>query len=147
MLIVANGNFHIGINTVDGLFTNQDIYLQDNLLNITHDLKLAPYSFSSTIGTFADRFVLKYVNTNLANTNFETNNDLKVLTSDKISLSSSNLLIKKIEVYDLLGRKIDGYDNINSKLQTLDNLYKSSRVLIIKTTLENDVIISKKIIF
>ena len=147
MNIVANGNFHIGINTVDGLFTNQDIYLQDNLLNITHDLKLAPYSFSSTIGTFADRFVLKYVNTNLATTNFETNNDLKVLTSDKISLSSSNLLIKKIEVFDLLGRKIDGYDKVNSKLQTLDNLYKSNRVLIIKTTLENDVIISKKIIF
>ena len=37
--------------------------------------------------------------------------------------------------------------NVNSKLQTLDNLYKSNRVLIIKTTLENDVIISKKIIF
>ena len=117
------------------------------MLNITHDLKLAPYSFYSTIGNFADRFVLKYVNTNLATTNFETNNDLKVLTSDKISLSSSSLLIKKIEVYDLLGRKIDGYNKVNSKLQTLDNLYKSNRVLIIKTTLENDVVISKKIIF
>ena len=145
--VLNNGNYKIAINTVDGIFTNENIYLEDLLLNTTHDLKLAPYSFSSSAGNFNDRFILKYCNTSLSNYEFASNNEIKILTSEKISIQSSSLKIKKVEIFDLLGRKIDSYENFNSKFKTLNNLNKSNNTYIIKTTLENDVVVNKKIIF
>ena len=147
MNIINAGNFKIAINTVDGLFDSQDIFIEDLLLNSTHDLKTAPYSFASDAGNFQNRFVLKYTNQSLSTNTFENENDLIIAANNKIEVKSTQLNINKIEVFDLLGRKIGDYSNINNKLKTLDNLSKSNKILIIKTTLENDVVISKKIIF
>ena len=147
MNIINAGNFKIAINTVDGLFDSQDIFIEDLLLNSTHDLKTAPYSFASDAGNFQNRFVVKYTNQSLSTNTFDNENDLIIATNNKIEVKSTQLNINKIEVFDLLGRKIEDYSNINYKLKTLDNLTKSNKILIIKTTLENDVVISKKIIF
>jgi GEVED domain/Ig-like domain CHU_C associated len=145
--VVTNSNYKIAINTIDGLFESQDIYLEDKQLNIVHDLKLAPYNFASPIGNFNDRFILKYVNPALANNEFEILNDFKIATGQKLTLLSSNQNIKKVEIFDLLGRKVDEYKNLNTKNQVLDNLLKSNKIYIIRTTLENDAVISKKVIF
>ena len=68
------GTYSIGINTADGLFLGtQDIYLKDELLNIYHDLKTAPYSFTSATGIHDDRFKLVYKNTVLSNQTFNEN--------------------------------------------------------------------------
>ena len=59
--VPTSGNYSIGINTADGLFLGtQDIYLKDELLNIYHDLKSAPYTFTATAGVHNDRFKLVY---------------------------------------------------------------------------------------
>ncbi|RYE18781.1 MAG: hypothetical protein EOP51_21230, partial [Sphingobacteriales bacterium] len=50
----------IGIDHLDGLFENNDVFLEDKLLGIISDLKISPYSFASAAGTFNDRFVLRY---------------------------------------------------------------------------------------
>ena len=57
------GTYKIAIDDFDGLFSNQTVYLQDNLLNIDHSLSLTPYNFTSAIDTFNSRFVLKYTST------------------------------------------------------------------------------------
>ncbi|MBC7642697.1 MAG: hypothetical protein H7174_10250, partial [Flavobacterium sp.] len=145
----TNGNYMIAINAVDGLFNNQNIYLEDKLLNITHDLKSAPYSFTSPSGIYADRFDLKYETTSLSNIDFESisTNDLKIINDNKLSLYSTKLNIKKTEIFDLLGRKVDEYKNVDSKNLLLDNLIKSAKIYIIKTTFNDDSVLSKKVIF
>jgi hypothetical protein len=143
---VSNGSYHFALNAVDGLFDNQNIYIEDKLLNITHDLKLAPYPFSCDAGIYNDRFVLKYINSSLSNKDFELNNDFRIFINQKLDLQS-NQNIKKVEVFDLLGRKIDEYKNLNTKNQTLDKLLISNKIYIIKTTFEDDSVISKKVIF
>ena len=52
----SSGNFSIAIHAVDGLFENQTVYLKDNLLSFVHDLTNSPYSFTSDLGEFNDRF-------------------------------------------------------------------------------------------
>ena len=145
--VVSNGNYKIALNTVDGLFESQNIYLEDKLLNITHDMKMAPYNFTSEIGIFNDRFIMKYANTSLAINQFETSNDFRITTGQKLTLFSSNQNIKKVEIFDLLGRKIDEYKNLNTKNLVLENLLKSNKIYIIKTTFENHSVIAKKVIF
>src|SRR5690606_32385655 len=54
------GSYTIGIYHVDGVFTNQKVYLEDKLLNTIHDLTVEPYEFATEAGTFDTRFVLRF---------------------------------------------------------------------------------------
>lgn len=40
--------------------SNQNIYLEDKVLGVIHDLRQNPYSFTGTSGILNDRFVLRY---------------------------------------------------------------------------------------
>ncbi|REG91196.1 T9SS sorting signal type C domain-containing protein [Flavobacterium aquicola] len=55
------GTFQISIDHVDGLFATQDIFLKDLTTGVIHNLKTAPYSFTTAVGRFNDRFVLLYI--------------------------------------------------------------------------------------
>jgi hypothetical protein len=90
--IVAAGNHTIAIKKVDGLFEqNQDIYLEDKQLNIIHDLRQAPYNFTSSVGTFNDRFVLRYTTVALSNQDFES-----IDSSVLVSANDGQIKIKSI---------------------------------------------------
>ncbi len=60
--LLSSGEYKIALYAVDGLFEGeQNVYLKDNLLNIYHNLKGAPYAFTSTAGNYDDRFKLVYI--------------------------------------------------------------------------------------
>lgn len=144
----AAGSYTIAIAAVDGLFTgNQKIFLEDKLLNIIYDLRAAPYVFNTEAGNFDTRFVLRYTDRALGNEQYELNNSVKIVTNDKAVVYSSNQNIQSIIVYDILGRKIDSYDGINSKQFTLKHLSRLRTTLIMKITLEDGVIVTRKFIF
>jgi hypothetical protein len=52
--------------------TDQNIYLEDRLLNVIHDLKQSPYSFNTFIGKVRYRFELRYTTNLLATDNFSS---------------------------------------------------------------------------
>lgn len=139
----------IRIDHIDGLFDTQNIYLEDKKLDIIHDLKKAPYVFTTEIGDFDNRFVLRYTNKDktLGTTSVETINDVLVTVNQKVTVQSPKELIKNIVVYDLLGRKIDSYEKVNALQFTLNHLNKTTVGLILKITLDDDRVISKKIIY
>lgn len=101
-----NDTFSIRIDHFDGLFDNQNIYLEDRLLNIIHDLKLSPYVFTSGIGTFDNRFVLRYTNglLGIANPNFDSQ-IAAYLTHEKLVIHTSELL-SEVALYDISGKLI-----------------------------------------
>src|SRR5690606_41700990 len=70
---VEAGTFTITLSNFDGLFEyeNQDIYLKDNLTNITHNLKENPYTFTSDEGVFDTRFQIVY-QTSLSTPDFDS---------------------------------------------------------------------------
>lgn len=142
------GNFTIGINQADGTLSNQPIYLEDRLTQTIHDLRIANYTFTTAIGTFDDRFMLKYQNTNLGSDDFENNkNNLIVTVKDKvININSLNDTIDKIFIYDISGKLIYKKDKINSN-QFSRQLSVAEQVLIVKIILENDREQTRKIIF
>jgi hypothetical protein len=87
-------------------FDNYDIYLKDNVLNITHDLKASDYIVNVDTGTDNNRFELVF--------NATTDIDENALTDDNLVLTQSqglfNLILKgddkinKIQVYNLQGQ-------------------------------------------
>lgn len=147
--IVNAGNHKIALSKVDGLFeTGQDIYLEDNLLHIIHDLKASPYSFTSAIGTFNDRFVIRYTNATLSNHEFDVSNNtvLVAVKNNQIIIKAVVDAISSIDVYDVLGREITKLNGINQKEITLSNVSDKNQALILKITLENGLVVTRKII-
>lgn len=145
------GTYKIAIAFVDGLFQNknQEIYLEDKLLNVIHDLRKEPYSFPSVAGRFDNRFVLRYTNTkSLGTTHFKDfRNSVVVASNDgQVKIISNTEAIKKVMVYDILGRKIFAKNNINAMELSIKDIILNRQALVVKIVLENGQEISKKII-
>ncbi|QBZ96628.1 fibronectin type III domain-containing protein [Flavobacterium sangjuense] len=141
----TSGNYSFAIAKVDGLFETQNIYLKDNLLNITHDLKVSPYQFTALSGVIKDRFKIVYINNALGNPNHSFENNIKVMVNNEVAVSSSNLQMESIVVYNVLGQKLNTYKNINSNYVTLSGLHKNNTTLLLKIKLQTGETVIKKI--
>jgi hypothetical protein len=148
--IAAAGNYKIAISAVDGLFEQgQPIFLEDNLLNIIHDLRLAPYNFSADAGRSDDRFVLRYTDGSaLDNPDFETFNNSVVLVTNRgeLTIKSSIENIEGVMVYDILGRQLFVAKGVNNNEFVASNISMSQQTLIVKIRLENGVVVTRKIV-
>lgn len=134
------GSHTIAINTFEGIFTDeeQDIYIEDKELNITHNIRNSPYTFSLDAGTHNDRFVLRYTNTTLGIDDFETLNGITVFEeNDQIVVKSNRENIQSIEVYDILGRNLFTNKTINSELFEINSIKPSEITLFLKVKLVN----------
>ena len=144
---VAN-SYRIGLDHIDDLFVDQDIFIKDNDLNFTHNLKSAPYIFYSDIGVFDDRFELIYRDQTLSvDEVIEDENTIKVISNETLSVVSSTKNIKEITAYDLLGRILQNYDDINTTEITLKGIQKGNRMLLLKITLDNNNVIYNQVIY
>jgi hypothetical protein len=143
------GEFSISLDHVEGLFNQQDIYLEDKTMGIIHDLAASNYTFSTEIGTFTDRFVLRYTNKTLGTGNFE-NIAEGILVSVKnkaISIVSSKENIKQVTIFDITGKTLYNKKKVSNTELQIQNVPSSNQVLLVKVTLDNDFTTTRKIIF
>lgn len=144
------GKTTISLDHVDGLFLgDQNIFLEDKVLNIVHDIKALPYDFNSEIGTFNDRFVLRYTDKTLGIGDFEPNNKDVFISKNKNELKINSEIenIKRITVFDLLGRKVFEKEAVNSNEFSISNISINKQTVIVKVTLMNGQVTSKKVIY
>ena len=122
------------------------------MTGVIHDLKSSPYTFTTDPGKFTTRFKLRYQD------HIETGTDKiahsvvneKVLVysnENSVTVYSFSEKITNVNVYDLLGRKIDSSFNINNQEFKIDLANLIHQPLIIKVTLANYEIVTKKIVF
>jgi len=146
--VPASGNYSIGIAALDGLFASgQNIYLEDKLLGIIHDLRSNPYSFSANAGEVNNRFVLRYTNETLGGDDFINNSDVLIFSSDLINIQSFNQTIQSVTIHNVLGQLLVNELNVNSDKLEIKSLQKNKAPLIIQVTLENGKKIVKKLIY
>ena len=141
--------YSISISQFQGdFFNNNNIYLKDKLLNITHDLTVNSYAFTSDAGDFTERFEILFTNNTLSTNNFEaTTNTISIVelqnNNVKFSTKSKELTIDRVVILDVLGREIYNFrGSENTETYNLSNLSRS--VYIAKIELSNGQIISKK---
>ncbi|MFN4026617.1 MAG: fibronectin type III domain-containing protein [Flavobacterium sp.] len=145
--VPTTGSYSIGLAAVDGLFDQQNIYLKDLLLNTIHDLKAAPYQFTASAGNYNDRFRVVYLTAALGNNDFDYNNEVKVMTNESLSVSSSHQIIESVIVYNVLGQELARYENVNNTGLTLSNVRKNNTTLLLKITLDNGITTFRKVIY
>ncbi|WP_291147825.1 T9SS sorting signal type C domain-containing protein [Flavobacterium sp. UBA7680] len=143
------GEFTIAIDHTDGLLNSQAVYLEDKTNGTIYDLKAGNYKFTTEIGTFTDRFVLRYTNKTLGTGDFENVKDgLLVSVKDKvIKVTSSKENIKEVAVFDVTGKLLYNKKKVGATELSISNLQAAEQVLLVKVTLENKAEVTRKIIF
>lgn len=145
------GEFNISIDQHEGVLNSEstNIYVEDLDLNIIHDLKASPYTFTTASGKFENRFLLRYTNGSaLGNTDFDTLNSSVVVATNQGELTIKSYLqtIEEVIVYDMLGRQLYQAKGIGANDFVANNVSLSQQSLIVKIKLESGTVVTKKIL-
>jgi hypothetical protein len=142
------GDFQIAIDHTDGVFAaGQAVYLVDMLTGITKNLKEGNYTFRTEIGTFNNRFKLIYAPESELGTDTPVV-DVKqmVIYRDGKQINiQAPATIKAVAVYDMLGKTLYTKSNMDTTSFSTDNIYVAQQVIIVQITLDNNQVVSKKI--
>jgi hypothetical protein len=144
------GSYTINIDHTDGLFSgDQNIYLKDKLLGITHDLKASAYTFNAEAGTFANRFEIVYTSSPLIVTNptFDGNSVIVYKQNELLNINTGTVSMDKIKIFDMRGRLLFEKNGIHTTAIQLNELRAEHQVIIIQITADDNSVISKKAVF
>ncbi|GGD18462.1 T9SS sorting signal type C domain-containing protein [Flavobacterium orientale] len=144
------GQYTIQINGVDGFFSKGfPVYIHDKTTNTYHNIRSASYSFTTAAGTFNNRFELVFDNEDTTyGKNEMSQNEVLVYGADQsIYVTSKEIKIKAIEVYDILGKQLFLNTMVDANEFVTPIHTTTTSFLIVKTTLENNTTSTKKIIF
>ncbi|AOC94890.1 PA14 domain protein [Flavobacterium anhuiense] len=145
----VEGNLTISIDHADGFFNTQAVYLEDKTTGIITDLRTSNYIFKTAIGTFTDRFVLRYTKKTLGTDDFENLKDgvLVSVKSKAVNVNSGTENIKEVQIYTIGGQMLYNKTKVDTKELEIKNLYSGNQVLLVKVILENNSVVTKKIIY
>lgn len=142
------GTYSIGLSNFDGLFNNQNVYIEDLYTNVIHNLKESNYSFTTTTGVFEDRFVLRYTDTALGVDGHQFNDNSVVIYKNHagINIHSGNVPMDNIKIFDIRGRLVTERKSVNATA-TVITLDIPQQVLIVQVTSTDEVVVTKKIVY
>ena len=144
-----SGEFILNLYQFDTLFENQEVYLLDKYTNTFHNIKEEMYLFSSSAGTFDDRFELRFTNETLSlNPNLNTKNNLLCYAKETaIKIKSNDIQINSVAVYDSAGRLLFDQNKVNTSEITITEIAKNNQLLLIQVVTDEGIKSIHKIIF
>ena len=144
------GSYNVQLSNLDGLFIDPTIpvFLEDQWLHVVHNLRQGSYTFISESGTFDQRFVIRFTDNllQLPASDFDENSVVVFKNNNTITVQSSAILMKEVQLYDVRGRLILSKNNLTDKV-VFDNLALAHQVLLVHITTQNGSVVIKKIIF
>ena len=143
------GTFEIKLSNFDGIFDTQKVYLEDKLLNVIHNLKQGNYTFATNVGTFENRFALRFTDSALqVDDQLFTDESLVIFKENQtINITSSLTPMKSVQIFDIRGSLLFSNDKVNATEFKVTNLHSSQQVLLVVVESENGTKVSKKIIY
>jgi hypothetical protein len=139
--------YKMSIDNIEGVLKDNDVYIFDNELGITHDLKLADYEFEiDGSDSFPDRFTLQFTSSVLDIDDLELNNNFIITNEENTLELRSSTVITNLKVYDMMGRLLIDSKPNDSKFSINTNTIKKGTVLILNATFDNGAEVSKKAI-
>ncbi|WP_181368977.1 reprolysin-like metallopeptidase [Flavobacterium pallidum] len=144
------GTYTLSIDHVDGIFSGtQDIFIKDNLIGLTHNITQSAYSFDTNEGTFANRFEIVYQSAPLGTDNpvFDENNVVIYKHDGILNVKTSMLPMSSVKIFDIRGRLIYEKTDINSNMIELNDLRAEKQVLLVQVISENNITITKKVVY
>ncbi|RZJ64784.1 MAG: T9SS type A sorting domain-containing protein, partial [Flavobacterium sp.] len=145
----AAGSYTISIDHMDGIFTQeQNIFLKDHLLGVTHNIKESGYTFTTDAGIFNTRFEVVYVENALSTDEpkLDTNTLIIYKKERSLIINSGTAIMENVKLYDMRGRLVYERSNINAGETVISDLRAEEQVLIVKVETDKGTV-SKKVIY
>lgn len=130
------GLFTISLDAVEGIFDSQDILLWDKQLNIYQNLQTNDYSFTTSAGTFNNRFSIVY-NSTLSNQTFNEAEVLVYKNNENLIVNTNNQTIQSVSVYDIQGRLLVNKQNVKASHITISEITAKNQVLLVDIQTDN----------
>ncbi len=141
-----SGDNTFAIDRIDDAFLGQNIYLEDRLLNIIHNLSISPYNFASEVGTFNDRFVLRYLDAALDTGEFDFANQVTAfIFKHEFQVKSGNGLLA-IELFDISGKSVKKWNTLKGESEFKTTLNLAQGVYLARIKLENGLEVTRKVV-
>lgn len=144
------GQYTLTLDRVEGVFAQgQAIYIKDNMLGTVSNIsETGNYTFTTSNGTFDTRFEVIYQpQGQLETTNPELENMVLVYQSNgAINITTGNVEMKGVILYDIRGRKLYEQSGINATEASVSNLNTAHQVIIVEIDTVNGKV-SKKIVY
>lgn len=137
-----SGMFTISLDAVEGIFDSQDILLWDKQLNIYHNLQTNDYSFTTSAGTFNNRFSIVY-NSTLSNPMFNEAEVLVYKNNENLIVNANNQIIQSVSVYDIQGRLLVKKQNVKASHITVSEIKAKNQVLLVAVQTDNGSVTKK----
>jgi hypothetical protein len=143
------GSYTIHLSMFDGLFETQNVYLEDTLLGVIHDLRQSDYTFTTEIGSFDTRFVLRYTTESLGTDNpiFNENTVVVYKNQQGLHVSSGNVMMENVTIFDIRGRQIAVQKHVGDTETVFTTLPNTQQVLLVKITSVDGVVVTKKVVY
>jgi len=140
------GNFEINLSNFDGLFQDQEVYLEDGFYNTVHNLKESPYTFTTAAGTFDDRFILRFDNAlGVHQPLLNANNVVIYKQQGQIVINTGQVEMATVKIFDIQGRLLFEESNINASQINIAPK-ASNEVLIVQIISTENQTINRKIV-
>lgn len=142
-------SYTIRLSMFDGLFEEQDIFLEDKVLNVIHNLKGSDYTFTTAVGTFEDRFVLRYTDATLGVDNpvFDDNTVVVYRNGQGLVVNSGLVNMTQVTVFDIRGRQLATQNQVNDTQTVFTTLPETQQVLLVKIKADNGSEVTKKVVY
>ncbi|MDB9961405.1 T9SS sorting signal type C domain-containing protein [Oceanihabitans sp.] len=146
--IPSPGNYAISIHAVEGLFSSEQVFIEDLLLNSISNISEEPYTFFAETNEINDRFILRFNVATLSTDDVEFDSNTIIISgTNQMHIESKKEMIKEVVVYDILGRKLLSDTEIYNQNYAINAIEKSNSVLLIKITLSNNHVVYRKVLF
>lgn len=144
----TGGNFTIAIDHVDGFFSaNQDVFLKDNLTNVTQNLKTGNHSFASAAGLFNTRFELVYQNPlAVSQALFNANSVVVYKQNQELFINTGTVIMTNVKIFDTRGRLLAEKKNSNTTAMSFGLGALQQQVLLVQITSRDGITIVKKVL-
>jgi hypothetical protein len=139
------GNFTISLAQFDGLFETQDVFLEDRMLGVVHNLKESGYTFASETGTWDTRFFLRYTGQALGVAHFDSALMVIYRAAQDWVVNTGNMQMAGIKVFDIQGRLLFENGKVDA-VETRFNVGNTNEVLLVQVTSADGSVATKKIV-
>lgn len=143
------GSYTIELPQFDGLFENQEVYVEDLLTGVIHPLKESGYSFVTAPGRYDNRFVLRYTNETLSVNTPQFGEHHVVLYKENASLliQTQEAEMSEVVLYDMSGRRLASQQGDLGTLVRFDQLGIAQQVLLVEIVTRDRGTVFKKYVY
>jgi hypothetical protein len=145
------GTYTIALTAFDGLFAEgQEVYLEDTVLNVIHDLKAAAYTFATEAGAFDTRFILRYTSDSTLQVgapSFDANAVIVYKNLEGLHINSGMVNMASVQLHDIQGRLLATRNNIGATTTHFTTLSPTQQVVLVTITSQEGVVVTKKVVY